>query len=365
MSDGDTMSPTAVPNPTRGDMPVGGEGLDDATVYRDIPYGPDERHRIDLYVPLSPRHEWTPVVLYIHGGGWLWGDKDAAAGAGEFTRLLSDGWAIASMNYRFVQYSDTTTDPISSNVHPTQIRDVKRAIRFIKAHSASCVRMPRAASLGSVVLDPDPTSCPDGNRLSLDPAMVVVAGFSAGGHLALLAGTACRRTSAGGTTQTDCPEALEPSLSSHVARDAPLIPQDSRPVAVVAESPVIDIAAALADVGNGYGTPGFSLSIAVRMFLGCLSTEDPCDAGLVNDASPLFRLDASDPPVYLSYGSADKIVPPENQGQAAGPVLASVLGRKRVWVDRMDVPEGGHDTRFLNVTALSEFLEQVRRGSMG
>ena len=65
----------------------------------DCAYGPQERHRLDLYgLPASP----APVVLFVHGGGFLKGDKAADgwanAAVGRWAAEL--GWLGAVMNYR-------------------------------------------------------------------------------------------------------------------------------------------------------------------------------------------------------------------------------------------------------------------------
>jgi len=49
---------------------------DDVTVSRDLKYGPDERHRLDIF-----RRDETakaPVLVFVHGGGFVMGDKSAA-----------------------------------------------------------------------------------------------------------------------------------------------------------------------------------------------------------------------------------------------------------------------------------------------
>ncbi|MGB5466048.1 MAG: hypothetical protein WBM84_08175, partial [Sedimenticolaceae bacterium] len=43
-------------------------------VQRDLAYGPDPRHRLDLYLP-STRTRNKAVVVFIHGGSWDSGDK--------------------------------------------------------------------------------------------------------------------------------------------------------------------------------------------------------------------------------------------------------------------------------------------------
>jgi acetyl esterase/lipase len=45
------------------------------SVARDIRYGPDERHRLDVFQPAAPERAARPVLLFIHGGGFVGGDK--------------------------------------------------------------------------------------------------------------------------------------------------------------------------------------------------------------------------------------------------------------------------------------------------
>lgn len=44
-------------------------------IHRDISYGPDERNRLDLFVPEGVSERSMPVLIYVHGGGFVAGDK--------------------------------------------------------------------------------------------------------------------------------------------------------------------------------------------------------------------------------------------------------------------------------------------------
>jgi triacylglycerol lipase len=68
----------------------------------DIPYGPDERHRIDLFLP-DALTAATPTLLFVHGGGFVGGDK--AMASFPFYRNIGiwaarQGWIGATMTYR-------------------------------------------------------------------------------------------------------------------------------------------------------------------------------------------------------------------------------------------------------------------------
>ena len=48
----------------------------DVKVYRDVVYGPDARHRLDVFVPAAGATR-AAVIVFVHGGGFIAGDKGA------------------------------------------------------------------------------------------------------------------------------------------------------------------------------------------------------------------------------------------------------------------------------------------------
>ncbi len=48
----------------------------DVIVHRDVVYGPDPRHRLDVFVPAAGVRD-AAVVVFVHGGGFIAGDKGA------------------------------------------------------------------------------------------------------------------------------------------------------------------------------------------------------------------------------------------------------------------------------------------------
>jgi len=48
------------------------------TVHRDLAYGPDARHRLDVFTPVAAATALRTVFVYVHGGGFVQGDKGAA-----------------------------------------------------------------------------------------------------------------------------------------------------------------------------------------------------------------------------------------------------------------------------------------------
>ena len=65
-------------------------------VHRDLTYGEDPRQAFDLYVPSRPGP--YPILMFVHGGSWASGDKDAYAFAGK--RFAAEGYLTAVPSYR-------------------------------------------------------------------------------------------------------------------------------------------------------------------------------------------------------------------------------------------------------------------------
>lgn len=94
--------------------------------FANVAYGDHPRQVLDFYQAESPTP--TPVVLYIHGGGWVNGDK---AGAGGLARtMLKNGISVASINYRY------TTQADAADVKPPvkwPLEDAARALQFVRS----------------------------------------------------------------------------------------------------------------------------------------------------------------------------------------------------------------------------------------
>ena len=103
--------------------------------------------KLDLYLP-DPATTQPKLVVWIHGGAWLRGDKTDPP----LLYLLNGGYALASIQYRFSHEA----------IFPAQIYDCKGAIRWLRAH---------AVDYGYIA------------------GRIAVAGASAGGHLSALLGT--------------------------------------------------------------------------------------------------------------------------------------------------------------------------------
>lgn len=90
--------------------------------FRDVKYGPHDRNVLDLWQAKFTKP--SPLLVYIHGGGWRGGDKSVIPSP-LLKFMLEDGVSVASINYR---YSDT--DKLPAPVH-----DAARAIQFLRSKS--------------------------------------------------------------------------------------------------------------------------------------------------------------------------------------------------------------------------------------
>ena len=90
--------------------------------YADLSYGPDKNNKLDLWLAKSSQP--APLVVFIHGGGFVGGDKNVASPA-NIRRCLEKGVSYAAINYRF-----RTQVPIQ-----TVLRDCARAVQFLRSKS--------------------------------------------------------------------------------------------------------------------------------------------------------------------------------------------------------------------------------------
>jgi acetyl esterase/lipase len=90
--------------------------------HANVRYGPHERNVLDLY--LAPSQQPTPLVLYIHGGGFRQGDKRTLR-PDDARSFLDAGYSIAAINYRL-------TDAAPA---PAAYLDCGRALQFLRHHA--------------------------------------------------------------------------------------------------------------------------------------------------------------------------------------------------------------------------------------
>jgi len=110
------------------------------------------KHLLDIYLPANAKGK-IPLVIFVHGGGWLVNDKYADMGYMKKTvaEIVASGFALASIDYRFS----------TEAVFPAQILDCNRAVSYLYDNA---------------------------DKYGFDKNRFAVMGFSAGGHLATMMG---------------------------------------------------------------------------------------------------------------------------------------------------------------------------------
>ncbi len=102
-----------------------------APTYADVVYGTDsERQKFDFWKAKSEKP--TPVVLLIHGGGWMNGDK-TGYGTRQIKPFLDAGVSVAAINYRFIPQAmeQKVEPPVKACVH-----DAARALQTIRSKAS-------------------------------------------------------------------------------------------------------------------------------------------------------------------------------------------------------------------------------------
>lgn len=93
-----------------------------APTAKDVPYGNHELQTIDFW--RAEGEGPCPILVYIHGGGWVGGDKRRAPS--NVLPFLEKGISYAAINYRL-----TGEYPL-----PTPVHDAARAIQFIRSKAS-------------------------------------------------------------------------------------------------------------------------------------------------------------------------------------------------------------------------------------
>lgn len=252
----------------------------------------DSSLALDLHLPEAAMpHAGYPTIVWIHGGAWRSGSKENVP----IQKLVGRGYAIASVDYRLSTVAK----------FPAQVHDIKAAIRFLRAKA---------------------------DDLGLDQRTMVVAGASAGAHLAALVGV------------TNQHAELEGSVGEYLQ-------VDSSVAAIVSFFGASNLQSILSQ-----STPyGLNMRVpALELLLGG-HPEKPGD--LARLASPVEHVSADDPPLLLIHGDQDPQMPIQQSHELHG----KYKGVKRPV--QFEVVHGGkhggdeyYTPAMLNLVA--EFLEQ-------
>jgi len=222
--------------------------------------------RLDAHVPEGDGP--FPGLILLHGGGWRKGNRSAVTDRCIF--YASQGFGCFTASYRL------TPD----HKFPAQIHDVKAAIRWVREHA---------------------------DQFSVDADRLGVMGFSAGAHLAALAGT------------TDENDGLEGPAARYGV--------STRVQAVVAYFGPTDLR-------KMAGVRHEELPTVLHDFLGGPPDEMP---EAYEKSSPIVFVTPDDPPFLFVHGTEDPLVPVEQST-----IMADALKKVGVFADVIAIEGGGH-----------------------
>ena len=104
--------------------------------------------KLDVWYPRDNPSP-TPVIVYIHGGGWIFGSKEGAVY--QLLPYLERGWRAVNVEYRMA----------GNSLAPGSVEDTRCALRWIYRNA---------------------------KQYNFDTSKIVLTGHSAGGHLSLITG---------------------------------------------------------------------------------------------------------------------------------------------------------------------------------
>ncbi len=237
--------------------------------------------KLDVYKPVQGNGPF-PCVVWIHGGGWSKGSKEAIDP--HVTDLTTRGYVVASINYRLVQ----------AGPWPAQINDCRGAVRFLRANAA---------------------------LYGIDPTKFATWGNSAGGHLSLMMATA-------GDTREYREGNLVVDLEGTTGGN---LDQSSAVQACINYFGVADLLS-MNDFDARYDS-GDPSSGASRMVGGPLQERPE----MAIAASPSTYVSPNDPPTLHVHGAQDDQVP-FNQTESLAYLQKQRGARYAIW----PLPNGGH-----------------------
>lgn len=264
-----------------------------------VRYGSDPAQVLDVWAPPDLPTTPAPVLIYIPGGAWVHGSR-TLQGYALLSHLAERGWVCLSIDYRVAPH----------NRWPRHIIDVKTAIAWAHANV---------------------------DKFGGDRNFIAVAGSSAGGHLAALAGLT--GTAAGDREFADrLPEGADTSVDAVVGIYGRYDWQDRSTPERVA---FVDFLERVV-VGRSIRRHG----------------------DIYRQASPIARVHPEAPPFMLVHGSSDTVIPVA-QARAFADRLRAVSRSK---VGYLEFPGAGHGFDLTDgsrtgamSTAIGLFLNQIHR----
>lgn len=214
-------------------------------------YGAHERNVFDLWKPVSKKP--TPLIVYIHGGGFVNGSKEKLS-VNLLNQLLKNGFAVMAINYRL----------LPEVVYPQHYLDCARAIQFARQHAKDW---------------------------NIDKTKVGATGSSAGGLTSLWLGFH--------------DDLADPKNADPVLRESTRL----KAMAVFSAQTTLVPEVLKLRIGEIVLKHNFAKGVFFGLKPGEINT--PEAQKLFKEASPVFHLTKDDPPVWAYYSIANKPVTAE------------------------------------------------------
>ena len=268
--------------------------------YADLAYATQsDAQKLDLYIPEGDGP--FPVVIMVHGGGFMFGDKADGAGLTGVDQLLAAGYAVASINYRLSAEAQ----------YPSQIYDAKASVRFLRANA---------------------------EKYNLNPDKFAAWGASAGGNLVSLLGTTCgveelEGADLGNADQSSCVQAVVDWFGP-----IDFLKMDEQFAGTSCEQS-----------HNAANSPESKL----------VGAEIQTVPDLVATTNPMNYITADDAPFFIENGTADCNIPPI-QNKNLADALSAVIGADNVtYVSLEGAGHGGSQFETAeNLKLVIDFLDK-------
>jgi acetyl esterase/lipase len=261
-----------------------------------VQYGPRPSQLLDVWRRDDLPNEPAPVLLFIPGGAWVHGSR-LLQGYALMSHLAEQGWVCLSIDYRVAPH----------HTWPSHITDVKTAIAWARANV---------------------------DKFGGDRNFVAIAGTSAGGHLAALAGLTVNDPE----MQAELPDGSDTSVDAVVGIYGRYDWEDR---STVERARFVD----------------FLERVVVKRRI----SKHP---DIFRKASPIARVHADAPPFLVIHGAGDSVIPVAQ----ARSFVERLRGVSESVVSYVELPGAGHAFDMIDgartgatSTAIGLFLKQIHR----
>lgn len=263
-----------------------------------VRYGDSPTQLLDVWRPAELPAEPAPVLLFVPGGAWVHGSR-MLQGYALLSHLAEQGWVCLSIDYRVSPH----------HRWPQHMHDVKAAIAWARANV---------------------------DKFGGDRDFVAIAGCSAGGHLAALAGLTPNDPQLQGELDADADTSVDAVVGIYGRYD-----WEDR--STVERDRFVDF--------------------LERVVVGRKIARHP---HIFRDASPVARVHRDAPPFLVVHGSADTVIPVEQ----ARNFVERLTAASAESVSYVEFPGAGHGFDMTDgartgtmAKAVGLFLNQIHRNS--